>query len=124
MRNSNDLLGNNNATEDVFMKFNQFPVVRNTATTAHKLQGKSVDNVFIFEWSEKTNWAYVALSRVRELKGLYLKEKLDPKLSRYTLPDDYARWMEDISDRESSYPSWEDYNDICNLPRNYQRRSF
>lgn len=50
----------------------QFPLLLNHATTGHKLQGKSLDTLIIAEWSRLKNWAYVVLSRVRSLAGLYL----------------------------------------------------
>lgn len=49
-----------------------FPVLLNLATTGHKLQGKSVDSLIIAEWSKVQNWAYVAVSRVKTLAGLFL----------------------------------------------------
>ena len=49
-----------------------FPIILNYGTTGHKLQGKSLDCLVITEWSRLENWAYVVLSRVRTLKGLYL----------------------------------------------------
>jgi hypothetical protein len=54
----------------------QFPVVINHATTGHKLQGKSMDALVIAEWSHVKNWAYVAISRVRTLDGLFFIEPI------------------------------------------------
>ena len=54
------------------IQMTQFPVVINHATTGHKLQGKSMDALVIAEWSKVKNWAYVVLSRVRSLPGLFL----------------------------------------------------
>ena len=54
----------------------QFPIVGNFATTGHKLQGKSVHEIVVAEWSKAKNWAYVILSRVRTLKGLFLAEPI------------------------------------------------
>jgi hypothetical protein len=48
------------------------PVIVNHATTGHKLQGKTVKSVVIAEWSKVKNWAYVVLSRVKTLCGLFL----------------------------------------------------
>jgi hypothetical protein len=48
------------------------PVIVNHATTGHKLQGKTVEKLVIAEWSKVKNWAYVVLSRVKTLKGLFL----------------------------------------------------
>jgi hypothetical protein len=53
-----------------------FPILLNTATTGHKLQGKSVDILVVSEWSKLANWAYVVLSRVRTLNGLFLLRKV------------------------------------------------
>ena len=50
----------------------QLPLLVNHATTGHKLQGKTMDQLIIAEWSKMKNWAYVVLSRVRSLAGLYL----------------------------------------------------
>jgi len=58
------------------IRIEQFPVVGNFATTGHKLQGKSVSEIVVAEWSKVKNWAYVVLSRVRTLKGLFLAERI------------------------------------------------
>jgi hypothetical protein len=56
----------------------QFPIVVDNATTVHKLQGMSKDILVICEFSYNTpNWIYVVLSRLRTLKGLFLKVTLD-----------------------------------------------
>jgi hypothetical protein len=47
------------------------------ARTIHKLQGRSIVNMIINSWSNAGNWIYVALSRVTELKGLFLRQPLD-----------------------------------------------
>jgi hypothetical protein len=48
------------------------PVIVNHITTGHKLQGKTVKSLVIAEWSKVKNWAYVVLSRVKTLSGLFL----------------------------------------------------
>ncbi len=58
------------------IQIEQFPILGNYATTGHKLQGKSLDELVIAEWSQVKNWAYVVLSRVRTLDGLYLTEPI------------------------------------------------
>jgi hypothetical protein len=50
----------------------QLPILINHATTGHKLQGKTLDDLIVAEWSKLKNWAYVVLSRVRTLAGLFL----------------------------------------------------
>ena len=52
----------------------QFPVVCANARTVHKLQGRSITDLVISAWDWSGNWAYVVLSRVRRLKGLYLRK--------------------------------------------------
>ena len=54
----------------------QFMINLNHATTAHKLQGKSVNKLVIAEWHGTQNFAYVLLSRVKTLSGLKLLKKI------------------------------------------------
>jgi hypothetical protein len=50
----------------------------NHATTGHKLQGQTKDDgVFIKEWEYRKNWAYVVLSRVTTLAGLFLQKPIN-----------------------------------------------
>ena len=56
----------------VKMKATQLPLLFNNATTGHMLQGKTIEKLFIHNWSYTHNWAYVVLSRVKTIKGLYL----------------------------------------------------
>jgi hypothetical protein len=65
----------------------QFPSVINYATTGHKLQGKSVDELVIAEWSKVKNWAYVVLSRVRTLAGLFLESPIPDNIDFSPNPD-------------------------------------
>ena len=56
----------------------QFPMNSNIATTCHKLQGKTLDNLVINSWNYRVeNWVYVVLSRVSTLNGIVINEKLD-----------------------------------------------
>ena len=56
----------------------QFGIVSNVATTGHKLQGMSKDNLIVESWNYSfDNWIYVVLSRVRTRSGLFICEKLD-----------------------------------------------
>ena len=59
------------------MNAQQLPVIANSATTGHKLQGATCENLFINAFNYRANWPYVALSRVKTLKGLYLRQPLD-----------------------------------------------
>ena len=55
----------------------QFPINVSTATTVHKLQGRSIDNLLISSFDYTDNWIYVALSRVKTRVGLFLQKPLD-----------------------------------------------
>ena len=69
------------------IKFDYFPIVINHATTGHKLQGKSMDALVITEWAAgKRNWAYVVLSRVRKLEGLFLMTPIPKEIDFRPLP--------------------------------------
>jgi hypothetical protein len=71
-------LGMGNHRLHVSISITQFPVLVNQATTCHKLQSKSKDNLVVSGWSYARNWPYVVLSRIRSLTGLFLREPLDP----------------------------------------------
>ena len=60
------------------IRITQFGVNSNIATTGHKLQGTSKNNLIVATWNYSyAHWIYVVLSRVRTLKGLFLCQKLD-----------------------------------------------
>lgn len=59
------------------IRMDQFPVNTANARTIHKLQGRSLENVLIHSWDYTGNWMYVALSRVRVMRGLFLCQPLD-----------------------------------------------
>ena len=50
--------------EMVKMKATQLPVISNQATTRHKLQGASMNQLFVNNWNYTTNWPYVVLSQL------------------------------------------------------------
>ena len=66
------------------MKATQFPIISNNATTGHKLQGIGVNKLFVHQWCYTKNWPYVVLSRVKTIKGLYLRAKLNINIAKYT----------------------------------------
>ena len=72
--------------EMVKMKATQLPVISNQATTGHKLQGASINQLFVNNWNYTTNWPYIVLSRLRLSKGLYLCNKLSMDLTKYAMP--------------------------------------
>ena len=85
-------------TEQLCMKATQIPVLINNATTGHKLQGCGVLAIFVHGWSSVRNWAYVILSRVRTLSGLYLREELDDNLSNYAVPPELQSLLRKFRD--------------------------
>ena len=69
------------------VKATQVPVIVNNATTGFKLQGATVDNIFISEMRDSVkNWIYVLLSRVRTLDGLFLRERIPTNPDFYRIP--------------------------------------
>ena len=48
--------------EMVKMKATQLPVISNQAPTGHKLEGASINQLFMNNWNYTTNWPYVVLS--------------------------------------------------------------
>ena len=78
----------------------QFGVLVNNATTGHKLQGMSKDNIIVVDWFYSAkNWVYVVLSRVRTLSGLYLFKEL--KMEKYFREDKkLKKHMKELADLE------------------------
>jgi hypothetical protein len=71
------------------------PVIINHATTGHKLQGKTVNSLVISQWSNVKNWAYVVLSRVKTLAGLFLTKPL-PNNINFEPEKNYLDMMENL----------------------------
>ena len=79
----------------VTLKATQLPVISNDATTGHKLQGCSVQNLFVHEWSHTCkNWIYVVLSRVKTRIGLFCRDRVPTNLSLYAVPEELEEMME------------------------------
>ena len=47
----------------------QLPVISNQATTRHKLQGASINQLFVNNWNYTTNWPYVVLLDYNQAKA-------------------------------------------------------
>ena len=78
----------------VKMKATQLPIISNQATTRHKLQGASINQLFVNNWNYTTNWPYVVLSRLQSSKGLYLHNKLSADLTKYAMPWQLQRMIQ------------------------------
>ena len=88
--------------EDLFarMKGNQFPLISNSCTTGHKLQGCTLEALLVNDssWYYAANWAYVVLSRVKTMKGLFLRRKLLRNLKKYQKSEDMVRMIQKFRD--------------------------
>jgi hypothetical protein len=67
------------------MKATQIFVSVNNATTVHKLQGSTIVSILVNSLTMVKKWAYVVLSRVQTISGLFLNETLDTILSIYAM---------------------------------------
>jgi hypothetical protein len=81
------------------MRGKQFPIISNSATTGHKLQGCTLAELAVFEQFHGQNWMYVVLSRVRTMKGLYLAEPLDLDIDKYAMPKKMKDMIADFKTR-------------------------
>lgn len=91
------------------MSGKQFPLISNSCTTGHKLQGCTCSSLLVNDWHYGSNWPYVVLSRVKTMAGLYIARPLDEDLSKYEMPEEMKRMLnafrstishEDITDEE------------------------
>lgn len=82
-----------------------FNFISNTATTGHKLQGRSVDKLFVHTWSYRSNWVYVVLSRVRDLKGLYIRQPLQHLKTMLKVPKNLTDMLKNFKKLKS--PSYD-----------------
>ena len=80
----------------IHLKATQIPLISNNATTGHKLQGSSLDALYVPAWNYATNWPYVVISRVRFLEGLFLGKELDP-FKDYSVPQSLALMLNNFA---------------------------
>ena len=73
-------------TQHVKMRGTQFPIISNTCTTGHKLQGCTVASLLANDWFYGVNWEHVVLSRVKTMSGLFIRQRLSLDLSKYVKP--------------------------------------
>ena len=76
------------------MEGTQFPLISNSCTTGHKLQGCTVTSILANTWYYGANWAYVVLSRVKSMSGLYLRVRLSRDLRKYEKPQAMKNMLE------------------------------
>jgi len=94
------------------MQATQLPILINNATTGHKLQGSSVDSLFVHNWSYVTNWVYVMLSRVRTRAGLFCRKPLSKDLTKYAVPVALKTMLQDFRSMAPTYWSDEEYEEL------------
>ena len=76
----------------------QFPIISNTATTGHKLQGYTAKALLCNAWYYGSNWAYVVMSRVTTMKGLFMREKLSDSLAQFEMPARMKQMIQTFKD--------------------------
>ena len=74
-------------TEDLITQMAgfQFPIISNSATTGHKLQGYTALSLLINNWRYSQNWVYTVLSRVKTRHGLFLRKRIDWKKAKKSI---------------------------------------
>ena len=77
---------------EIIIRTTQIPLISNNATTGHKLQGASVDMLYVPSWSYTLNWPYVVLSRVWTLEGLFIGKALNSSKS-FEIPEALTRLL-------------------------------
>ena len=97
------IAGHCNASINFRVSMVQFAVLANDATTGHKLQGQTKNNLLISVWSKRKNWNYVALSRVKTRRGLFLASPL-PYDTSFAIDPHLRAMMEELRTR-SPLPS-------------------
>ena len=107
--------------ETIRMKGKQLPLLINNATTGHKLQGSGVDNLFVHNWSDVTNWVYVMLSRVTTRTGLFCRKKLRGDLRKFAVPPGLKRMLEKFESLRPQYWSEADYERLFLSDDRYSR---
>jgi len=81
-------------SEYIHVEALQLPLIVNNATTGYKLQGVSLDSLFVSEWHNGArNWVYVMLSRVRTRNGLFLRTKIPTDPMLYSMSPELASML-------------------------------
>ena len=100
------IAGNTKATINFKIELFQFAILSNTATTGHKLQGQTKQNLVISVWSKRRNWNYVALSRVKTRDGLHLVSPL-PYTVDFSIHNDLRTMLEELVRKKPVQIGWD-----------------
>jgi hypothetical protein len=77
----------------------QVPLIRNLATTGHKLQGQTKESIVVSDYFYGSNWMYVILSRVKTRYGLFLRDPINARKLMNTDLDGrlplHEQWLRD-----------------------------
>ena len=84
------------------------------ATTRHKLQGPSINQLFVNNWNYTTNWPYIVLSQLHLSEGLYLHNKLSTDLTKYAMPWQLQKMIQWLEKRAPTFWTEEEYKDLFN----------
>ena len=98
------------------MKGMQFRLVSNSATTGHKLQGYTAKSLLVNDWQYQANWAYVVLSRVTTMAGLYFRQKLSEDLDKYKKDKRMLKMLDKFRETVAIVnPTEQEYHDMEKL---------
>jgi hypothetical protein len=89
----------NDDKKKCYMRGLQFGVVSNTATTGHKLQGYTAQCLLVNDWRYDQNWPYVVVSRVRTMKGLFLRVQLSEDMTKYAVKPAMLAMLKEFKER-------------------------
>jgi hypothetical protein len=73
----NPLIGGDTRRIKQSIHMTQVQLIRNLATTGHKLQGQTKESLVVSDLHYGLNWLYVVLSRVKTRGGLFMRTALD-----------------------------------------------
>ena len=96
------------------MKATQLPFISYQATTGHKLQGASINQLFVNNWNYTTNWPFIVLSRLQSIEGLYLRNKLSTDLTKYAMPWQLQKMIQRLEKTAATFWTKEQYKDLFN----------
>lgn len=89
----------------------------NSATTGHnKLQGYTAKSLLVSDWQYEANRAYVVLSRVTTMAGLYFRQKLSEDLDKYKKEKRMLKMLDKFRETMAIVnPTEQEYHDMEKL---------